>query len=114
MEKNRKYFYLIGALVLVALVGYFVVGGGFNSSTADAAGSGIEGVKKAKKYRSGNTAAALDLDGEDVQQLLQNDDFQRVSRYTDVQSHRIRGSSPPSRSFGIGTRSAEMSIRRVG
>src|SRR6186713_1385335 len=77
MEKSRKTLYLIIAVVVIAIGGYYLLGGKLNMSSSDAAGSGIDGVSPASKY-SGAQFVAVDLDGAEVQQLLQNNDFQKL------------------------------------
>lgn len=78
MNTKQKYFAAIATIIVVALGGYFIVGGSMNFSPEDAAGSTIDGVKKADKYKSETASAEIDLDGEEVQQLLQNQDFQQL------------------------------------
>ncbi len=84
MKTNQKYFAAIAILIVVALAGYYIVGGSLNLSTDDATGSTIDGVKKAEKYKSETVNAEIDLDGEEVQQLLQNQDFQQLIQNKDL------------------------------
>ena len=78
MEKSKKLLYVSIAVVVLAIGGYYLLGGNFNMSSSDAAGSGIDGVNPANKYSGGGQAAPIDLDGAEAQQLLQNDDFQKL------------------------------------
>jgi hypothetical protein len=66
-----------------AVGGYYLLGGKFNLSAADA-GSGIDGINPASKYSEDRQF--LDLDGSEVQQLLQNDDFQKLIQDDDFAS----------------------------
>lgn len=77
MNKTQKTIVGVIALLAVGTFAYYVVSGRLNFSPQDAEGSGITGVKKADKYRSGSTAT-VDLEGAEVQQLLQNDQFQQL------------------------------------
>lgn len=79
MEGNRKVLYAIGIVVIVAIAGYYFLGGSFGASTEDAASSAIDGVKKADKYSSGNSEE-ISMDGEEVQQLLQDEQFQQLMK----------------------------------
>lgn len=79
MEKNRKIFYVVGIVVIVAIAGYYFLGGNFGATPEDAASSAIDGVKKADKYSSGNSEE-ISMDGEEVQQLLQDEQFQQMIR----------------------------------
>ena len=78
MKRNRTIFLIVAAVVVIALIGYFVVGDNF--SPGEASGSAIDGVKKATKSKSDRSGTELSLDGEEVQQLLQNDDCQAMMR----------------------------------
>ena len=51
MEKSKKYLLIVSALIVVAIAGYYIVGGSFNMSPSDAAGSGIDGIEPAKKHK---------------------------------------------------------------
>ena len=68
MKNTRKLLLGLLVLVLLALGGYLVTGGSFNFSPEDGAGSGIDGVTKAEKYKSESANAEVSLDGEEAQQ----------------------------------------------
>ena len=69
-------FLMIAVVVVIGAVSYLLV----NSGTIDPSlgtSSGIKGVKKADKYVSKNEVV-VELDGEEIQDVLNNPDFQRM------------------------------------
>jgi len=67
---------MIAVVVVIGAVSYLLV----NSGTIDPSlgtSSGIKGVKKADKYVSKNDVV-VELDGEEIQDVLNNPDFQRM------------------------------------
>ena len=63
MEKHMKVFLGVMAVAVIAAGGYYYQGGRFNFSPADVEGSGIGGVKKARKHHRERPSAELDLKG---------------------------------------------------
>ena len=80
MKNNRNLFLLIIGIVVIALAGYYILGGNLTVSADDAKSSGIAGVQKASKYKSENATDEINLEGAEVQQLLQNDEFQELMK----------------------------------
>ena len=74
-------FLIVAVVLVIGAVAYLLVQSGtidFNPS--DLSGSGnkaIKGVKKAVKYDN-RSEVVVDLDGEEAQDLLNNQDFQKM------------------------------------
>ena len=69
-------FLMIAVVVVIGAVSYLLVQSGTIDPTLGTS-SGIKGVKKADKYVSKNDVV-VELDGEEIQDVLNNPDFQRM------------------------------------
>ena len=69
-------FLMIAVVVVIGAVTYLLVESG-TIDPSDGTSSGIKGVKKADKYVSKNEVV-VELDGEEIQDVLNNPDFQRM------------------------------------
>ena len=60
--------------------GTLTIGGTLAATTLTGAGSGITSIKKAEKYSEKNTIA-VELEGEEIQEVLQNENLESKSQY---------------------------------
>ena len=74
-------FLIVAVVLVVGVLGYLLVQSDtidFNPSDLSSSGNkAIQGVKKAEKYDN-RSEVVVDLDGEEVQELLNNQDFQKM------------------------------------
>ena len=67
-------FLIIGVVIVIGAVAYLLVDNGtLNPSDLAGSGKGIKGVKKAEKYSNINEVT-VELDGEEIQEVLNNQD----------------------------------------
>ena len=71
-------FLIIGVVIVIGAVAYLLVNKGtLNPLELAGSGKGIKGVKKAEKYSNKNEVT-VELDGEEIQEVLNNQDFQKM------------------------------------
>ena len=74
---------IVAVVLIIGVLGYLLVqSDSIDFNPADLSGSGnqaIKGAKKAEKYDN-RSEVVVDLDGEEVQEFLNNQDFQKMSK----------------------------------